>query len=118
MLNTILQKQRDNHKQLLQMHQESTALVRELLIKTTDPVHSETKAGNPITFMTWEYSNPSKDDTEWKARKSPMYSPETKIILENGPYEENCLYRVTAEKNKSGYFEWTSIIKIDVEEVQ
>lgn len=98
------------HERLVALHAaESDTLTRNLMIRLSEPINTSTKAGRPITYMVWKYLNPLHDQSDWKTRKSPMSSKETKLVLDSGPYEEEALYRVTAQKNKGGFWTWTKI---------
>lgn len=102
------------HEDLLRMHEEeSSTLIRDLKIRILSPIKSTTKRGHPITFMAWEYMNPEFEDYGWKHRKSPMYSNEAKLLIDNGPYDENDLYRVTAHKDHKDFWVWSKIEKIN-----
>ncbi len=101
---------------------ENNTLVRDLKIRILDPITTTTKKGYPITYLVWEYINPLQETWGWKERKKPMFTEEATLIVKNGPYEEDRLYRVTAQKINNDFWMWTKIEKIDdnqnVEEVK
>jgi hypothetical protein len=110
-------------EKIVELHEtENSTLVRELKIRVLDPVTAITKKGYPITYLVWEYINPLQETWGWKERKKPMFTDEATLIVKNGPYEEDCLYRVTAQKNSDDFWKWTEIEKIgdnqDIEEVK
>ena len=107
----------ERHEELLKIHtEESTTLVRDLKIQISEPLKTTTKDGRPITFMVWHYLNPHFEEYGWKERKSPFYTDETRLVLESGPYEVDCLYRVTAQKNDRDFWTWTKIEKIETDD--
>lgn len=93
--------------------EESKFLVRDLQIRILGTEDSVTRKGRPIRYAVWEYFDPLSSEWGWKTRKTPLNCKETQLLINSGPYEENTLYRVTAEREDSGFFCWTKIEPIN-----
>jgi hypothetical protein len=107
------------HEKLKQMAaEESSTMIRDLRIRLLEPVESITKRGNTITMMAWEYKNADHDEAEWKLLKSPLYTDETRLLIENGPYEESSTYRVTIKKDENNYWSWAGIENVETHNQQ
>lgn len=100
-------------EKLVALHTEATnTLIRDLQIELLEPETATSKSGRAMTYMIWQYRNPQVEGSAWKTRKSLMTSKETKTLLAHGPYEQDALYRVTAQKIAKGYWQWTAIEKL------
>lgn len=95
---------------------EAETLVRDLEIELMEPETKRSKSGRDVTYLNWRYRDPSNENADWKARSTPIFTDEAKMLLSQGPYEQGKLYRVTARKDQNNYWKWSCIDNTNLQE--
>jgi uncharacterized metal-binding protein len=103
----------DPYEKLAAKVRQSTSILERNLhidnVRLEEVVNDEGDISEELRF---DYLNPDAKEQEWKSRKCKIWTDECRRIVESGPFKKEDLFRVRAEKNKRGYFEWTLIEKV------
>lgn len=89
--------------------------VRRMNIEMLEPTQEITHSGHPVDYLEWRYRLTEFEDQKWRYRRTCIASDEARVVLDNGPYESDCEYEVTARRAKSGFRLWIDIQKVQCE---
>jgi len=69
--------------------------------------------GNTYQAAVVECLYPKAKNPVWKTRSKPLWTTEGKLVADCAPFDEDSVYKVTAEKNDDGFLNWTNIEKME-----
>jgi hypothetical protein len=100
------------HEVLVRKRASAESFSFEAKLRNARHTEKTSKNGNSYDAVTVDALFLSSRSPKWVEKSKPLFTEEGKLIVDSGPYDEQAVYRITAEKNENGFNSWVKIVRV------